>query len=391
MKKKLVMVTMVLFMVAFFRGGMSASAANSAVLDAKTGQQVSSMSPYELTTGDSNDLAKCSSYYVMIAPSSMDETSGAAVVPITVPAKGVLFMGVADDFTASKPSTYFNVDIYSDPACNSCIYYSTSDNARVYKFPQGGTYYAKVEYSDYSETLNAQYNSVIALEFANGSNRTLKNNVDTYTGVANTDKAIYYKVKANKAGTITFNVEGQYSSYVTLCNSKKNAITSKKFIAATEGNKVVYGVKKGTYYIKVNTNSDTIKVKSTFKAITQKKNTTKKKATKLQFKKKATTIVLTTDAKGSCAWYKFNNTKKKKVIVMYKSSLTEDLEISFYDAKGEKYGSKKISSGIERTDGFTPYTIVNGFTTKKLSRGTYYIKVKKLNKKGTGTYSITVK
>lgn len=385
------MVTMILLVAIFFRGGMSASAANSVVLDTTTGQQVSSMSAYELTTGDPTDLAKCTSYYVAMAPTSVDEVTGEVVVPITVPSKGVLFMGVADDFTASKANTYLNVDIYSDPACTSSIYYSTGDNVRIIKLPQGGTYYIKVGYADYSGTLSTQYNAVIALEFANGSNKTLKNKVSTYTGVANTEKPIYYKVKVNKAGTITFDIEGTYSSYVTLCNSKKKAISTKKSITAVDDNKIVFGVKKGTYYIKVNTNNDTIRVKSTCKAVAQKNNATKKKATTLKFKKKAATIVLATEKKGSSDWYKFYNPKKKKVTVTYNSSLTGDLEISFYSAKGKKFGSKRIYEGVDRTSGIIPYSGIRGSNTMTLPKGTYYIKIKKLDKKGTGTYSLTIK
>ena len=121
----------------------------------------------------------------------------------------------------------------------------------------------------------------ITLKSGKVYNQTVQKYGDTY----------YYKITVPKAGYLTvkgyayskYKANTNYSMRMTLCNSKKKPVDSSYGTGSSEnrGYKVYYGVKKGTYYLKV-TDGAPYKLSYSFKAVTEKSGSKKSKAVALK-------------------------------------------------------------------------------------------------------------
>lgn len=121
----------------------------------------------------------------------------------------------------------------------------------------------------------------ITLKSGKVYNQTVQKYGDTY----------YYKITVPKTGYLTvkgyayskYKANTNYSMRMTLCNSKKKPVDSSYGTGSSEnrGYKVYYGVKKGTYYLKV-TDGAPYKLSYSFKAVTEKSGSKKSKAVALK-------------------------------------------------------------------------------------------------------------
>jgi hypothetical protein len=361
------------------------------IVDADTGNGVDKMSTHVLTTGDDKDFKTFKAYYVSVPATSTNAIgSYEYVAPIKLSKTGLLICAAQFD-SETHPTATARFDIYTDAACTNYLSSYDYDGYTGYKVKKAGTYYVKFQVSDSTSDGVTPYYFGFYSQLEDSSNRTLKNKQWIYSSYIDTSKDLYYKVSASKAGSITFNLKTEYSSYVTLFNSSKKAISEKVYVPATSG-KAVFAVKKGTYYVKVKPSSDYVFVKSTFKAITDKSGSKKSKAKSLTVGGKAISAsVLATDKKGASDWYKFTNKKTKKIMVTFTGSVSSgEIELEFFNAKGESFGTVKINS-VDEDASFNPYSASYLSTSKTLPKGTYYIKVTKKSTKTSGTYSLKVK
>lgn len=176
-----------------------------------------------------------------------------------------------------------------------------------------------------------------------------------------------YKIKSKKSGILILKdgqLDGNNSLVkVTLLNAKKKKISEEK------GGLSTYAVKKGTYYLKVKTEG-AFKFKYTVKSI-KNTNTTKAKAVTLKKgKQKKGTIGAGVNAK-SYQWYKMVIPKKKKIKIALKD-LNND-------------GGGKVC--ICDKDG-KEIAYYNSLFATSLEKGIYYLRVNKINTKGSFYYTI---
>lgn len=187
---------------------------------------------------------------------------------------------------------------------------------------------------------------------------------------------LYFKFKAAKTGSMKLYNTSEYGSDFTLCNSKKKALTRDSFLSRSN---ITYTVKKGTtYLIKVDdTIGEHIKIKYKISGVSVKKNTKKSKAVTL--KKKKTIKGVTIVGKRTSYWYKFKVTKAKKLNIATKFAGTGKCSITVYR------GSKRIHT-YNNVDSRTKKL----YTTGKLSKGTYYLKITP-DKLSAVSYSLKLK
>lgn len=183
----------------------------------------------------------------------------------------------------------------------------------------------------------------------------------TTSGISNSidEKPAYFKIKAPSSGCIKLEIKvlGGSSKYIetTFTNSKKKNLMDEE----VDPGVYYYGVNKGTYYIKVNTDK-AYKIRYTFESIKDKKNTTKKKASSLKQKKTEKGFFICKDKKSR--WYKLT-LKKAQTVKLTLGANTDEYGFSYAitDSKGK---------GIDYND----FKGKKQFK-KKLKAGTYYLEI----------------
>lgn len=305
--------------------------------------------------------------------------------------KGILALTVA----AAKDSTssvWFG--LYKDAGLTRVVdgyTFVTKGNeyTRYFYVPTKGTYYIGV-YSTISSSVAAGTGGAAVLVravFFDGSDRTLTSGKQVAVGV-NGKQTNYFKFKVKKAGYITVPLtEDQSARYckVTLCNSKKKALTNEMSLGGVYTNTLTYGVKKGTYYIRVkypysSKEAYTFKVTSN-SSIKEKSGKTKAKAVTLKKGKKGTKKGTLEAGSGQADWYKFKRTNKNKATVTVEGKTNDKIKVTLYR------GGKKIGTGTfsYMHKGYK-FTMPKGY-----AKGTYYIKIERGSKKSSGWYSVNWK
>lgn len=372
MKKKSFLLFGIIMMCLLCFPSIKASAAEGYIEDYETSEVLKGLTTYVVTTGEEKDLDNLTKQVIYV-PTDTKEY----VVPITLKHKGILYCAayLSDDTLSGY------LDIYADKDCTKSIYYSSYDGTAV--IPAAGTYYLKFSVYDYSDNIEEEY---YTFDFAsllyNGENRTLKNKEWAVTGIANPEKPILYKVSVTNPGVLTVNIDSEYSSYVTLLNSSKKAI-SKEVYASYDG-EARFAVAKGTYYLEVSSYSDFIRVKSTFKAITESSGSSKSKAKIITAGKTYKGLVVATDKESKVDWYKVTLTKSQMVDITFLGSVSSGkIKLEFY-GNGIRGSITEFISQLDEDASFTAMT----WTSDKLPKGTYYIKVTKTSADTSGNYSI---
>jgi hypothetical protein len=377
MKKKLGFLFGIMIFVFLCMPYHNAAAAGYAE-DSETGEAVNALETYVVSTGSEEQLDTIKSYRVIL-PVDTDKV----VLPITFEEKGV-FVCSAELPEGTSDSVYLDFGIYSDEGCTDEVYYSSYSKTAAIE--EKGTYYLKFSISDYSDSKPTDFYTIgFASQFYQGNDRTLSNKKWTCSGIVDTQKPIYYKVKVDKAGYLTINMESEYSNYVTLLDSKKKVISEKVY--SYDGEKVVFAVEKGTYYLEISGSSDLHRIMSTFTSVTDGSGSSKSKAKKMTAGKTYTGYLSATNKKGTVDWYKITLPKSQEVEIIFKGSVSSGtIDLEFYG--NEISGS--ITAYISYVDSDKSFT-AKTWTSSKLPKGTYYIKVSKDTTETSGFYKLQLK
>lgn len=307
------------------------------------------------------------------------------VIPVKVTAAGT----VRFDFKFTTMQKDVDPTLYSDAACTNVIDYMTSYNVgevsgtEYCSLTNAGTYYLKLKtYApSYSSTPIFTNSIVVSARTYTRSDKTIKSG-QTITYYRNSSDDVYwFKYKAEKTGKATVSFTRKYGSHVTLCNSKKKALTDEEWVSSSDNYKAVFAVKKGTtYYFKVTAiGSDevnTISVKNT--AIKEKSGSKRKKAVTVKAKKKVKGTIL--PASKTSDWYKFKVKKKKKVTLYLDGEVTGYIRVTAYNSKGKEIDSYLWNGGSDKLQ-------LSYGSYGKANKGTYYIKFSRYNSKSSGHYS----
>lgn len=296
---------------------------------------------------------------------------------VTFSGVGTLGMAVNNDAASSG---YIDFGVFYDANMTNpvdSVGYSSNGETygRVFKIPKAGTYYIGL-YSSKGYNTTYSYYAAVAAIFYSGADRTLSNGKQIVVGQKD-EQVNYFKFTAINSGYITtYSDETAEYFKVALCNSSKKALSGYSYLRYNP----TYGVKKGvTYYFKVASgyNSDggyTFKV--TNSKITEKSGSKKSKA--VTIKKNSTKKGTILAGSSQADWYKFKLTGSKSVKIYFKGRTNDQLKITVYK------GSKNIGSS-------TLYYYDTSRTLSsigKLSKGTYYIKIQRVNSKSSGWYSL---
>lgn len=175
------------------------------------------------------------------------------------------------------------------------------------------------------------------------------------------------------------------ADHLQLLDENGNVISG-KYKAIDEDNcATVFGVVKGTKYTLVYIPSTSnvnriIRVEATSEALSTAKGTSRSHAQTL----KKYNIFRTYAQAGTMTshWYKFKVGKSRTISLYKYATFTGTLHFQLYNSKGKKLtmSCKKLSTDY--------YTVSSCKYTKKLSKGTYYLKAYTTTPKATGMYTI---
>lgn len=303
--------------------------------------------------------------------------------PVSIPAKGTVIMA-AGIGAGSENGAYFG--LYRDSQLSQPVGYegyaartSTEPSDAVIQVPSAGTYYLGVRST--SLTSGGAVGVVAVAGYINGADRTITSGQEILVGQKDA-QTNYFKFKAKNTGYLqVLSTKDAGYNKVTLCNSKKKALSNSLAVRYAP----TFGVKKGTtYYVKIasNFNSEgSYLFKATNTKITEKSG--KKKAKAVNLKKNKTVKGTIIAGNGQEDWYKFKLSGKKNVKITMKGATNDSIKVQVY------HDNKKISG----TSGTFRYTN-KSYTVKsigKWSKGTYYIKISRGNKKSSGYYTLSWK
>ncbi|MSS64545.1 hypothetical protein [Velocimicrobium porci] len=383
---------------------LSVDTVEAASVTDENGKQVNTITSRVVTSGDKVDANKYTQHTIVLPTAEKQ-----VIIPVELSKSGYYKLGieVADNYGVSG---YISAKLYSDADCTksligihpSIFLNQGTSNFGYMSISKAGTYYLKLSASS---ELCKNYESIsIKLKgnLFNGDNRTLTSNKYTTT-YRKDSRYVYYKVNVKKTGYITVKQnqlvqdnsgtfvikEEDTSSYVALCNSKKKELTPDCYNSyKTTKNKQIFGVKKGTYYLKVKAYlTNPYRIKYTFKALTDQSGSSQKSAKTIKSGSRANGLVLATDKTSKVDWYKFYLPKKQNVSISI-------------------FGDTCNTSGSIRVQIIPPKKVIlfgdtfsaggTGFkkavkSKDKFNAGTYYLKVTKTNDNVTGHYTITVK
>ncbi|MDO5423423.1 MAG: hypothetical protein Q4F41_06825 [Eubacteriales bacterium] len=197
----------------------------------------------------------------------------------------------------------------------------------------------------------------------------------------------YYKIVVPKPGYLTVQGYGigkgskKLSLSVRLCNNQKKRLETYKTLLSANGNyQTVYAVKKGTYYLQVE--STNYKLKYSFKAVTEKSGASQSKAVKIAQNKTIQGLLQAGEKGNKTDYYKIVVKKAQRVTFAFTAKANSWIQFQVTSANanqsisGNKFylwnGSKKVVS------------------KSKFPAGTYYIQVSRSSENAdtSGYYTI---
>ena len=199
---------------------------------------------------------------------------------------------------------------------------------------------------------------------------------------ANSSTVSSFKVKAPGKGYIYLNMGDEISTNGLYY--KTSGFSDFEYLTQSDAGRYV-GVKSGTYTISVRSYTPLYGVNVKYKKVTEGKYGTKKSKAKKITRKKTRKGLIIANAK-KVHWYKFKNTKLKKVTITVKAKINNGgnyggLKVTVYDKRGT-IGTNYVRPGQTLT--VKPYTLGKG---GKLVKGTYRIKVQSYQG-GSGYFTV---
>lgn len=293
---------------------------------------------------------------------------------INVPAKGMIYI-------VAMANTDVTMAI---GGITSTLYVSDDGDVVSRQFPvqKKGTYTLNITRPSYAAKSAGRL--VFRVYFFNSEGSSIsKDQIAGYYS-QNPNDPTYTKISVKSTGyigVITQEIDG-YFVKVTLCNSKKKAVSQELYTSQNVGSIVYFAVTKGTYYIKTSSVTGGLyDIMYKFQKVKEKSGSKKSKAVTIKAGK-TVKGVLTANNKSQSDWYKVKLSKKKTLKLLVASLNTDnDLRIKLIPANKRvrvlSGGTFLLKSNYKTTWKF-----------KKVPAGTYYIQVTKKNKKSSGYYSI---
>ncbi|MCM1159880.1 MAG: hypothetical protein NC412_01535 [Roseburia sp.] len=200
----------------------------------------------------------------------------------------------------------------------------------------------------------------------------------------------YIRFQPKKDGYVTFYAANlpENAGQLTrgtwlLCNSAKKEISSTDWCGFYTGDNITFVVKRNTaYFLKVKLHGASgLIINYEYKSITDKSGNKKAKAYKIKKKKSVPGLLMAGENKAD--WYKITLTKKQVMKIIFTTKSYRGIQMDVFDNKGNKINGLSV---FQPASANKKVTVMSG---KKLSKGTYYVKVYCLKgAKACGYYSL---
>ena len=192
------------------------------------------------------------------------------------------------------------------------------------------------------------------------------------SGYASYNVPVYYKVAVPSSGSLKVDTSGSTNgaAQIELLNSRKKTIN---YLGSSSEKTSYYGVKKGTYYIKL-LNDGTFRLRYTLETVKGKNNTKKSRAVNLKKGKTEKGVFAIGDKKYE---------RYYKLVLKKNQTITGNISV-----KSNGSYSCFISQRVGKKDKTVKYTELergNNKVRAKLKKGTYYLMIYTVE---TGGYSI---
>ncbi len=302
--------------------------------------------------------------------------------------QGALIVNVADK-QDTKYSTV-TISVYSDAEKKTKVGFMSRYNGdkdatqKTIEIPNDGTYTIVYELSRRTDpqaiSFDVTYYEVLNKE------QVLKQDESVFGYLSSNLKETLYKVTIEETGYISIGIESENAyanAYMSLLDSKKKEIEQQEFVNVTKKDTMYYGVKKGTYYIKVKSSMGIHSISYSFHKVKDNGATKKAKATVLNVGGKANTGIILADSKETTAdWFKFTLKESTKVAIKISGNTNNTIRFEIEsDSVNFFWNNLKITNNTKENTG----TLSNA-----LPKGTYYIKVYKGKSGSSGNYSIQI-
>ncbi|WP_312368856.1 pre-peptidase C-terminal domain-containing protein, partial [Lachnoclostridium sp.] len=302
--------------------------------------------------------------------------------------RGALIINVAD--TQDTKYSMVTLTIFSDVQKKTKVgsvtrFYGDKETQKTIEIPKDGTYTVTYELSRRNEPQEISFH-VTYSEVLN-KDQTLKKG-ETVVGYLSSDlKETLYKITIEETGYISVKMEtdSPYGSiaYMSILDSKKKELEKEEYVNVQRKDTMYYGVKKGTYYIKVRSSVGIYSISYSFQKVKDNGAAKKADATALSLGGKAKSGVILADSKDTTAeWFKFTLKESTKIAINVSGNTNNTMRFEMEsDSVNFIFNNLKITNNTkERTGTFT----------NALPKGTYYIKVYKGTSGSSGNYSVQV-
>lgn len=352
-------------------------------LDRSTVQTLSEKGSYNITVR--SDMSKVSPADFTTITGTLNASNTIDTCTINVPERAALVMYSS----ALYPSAGVRIELQSQSGTLVCSQYLSSSTLENSEDMDDGILLEPGTYTlTYSVSGTVKDNITYTTNLAAYAAST-EQNVEIgsgYIGFQKGGEDVYKKVTVKKSGLLAVcsyvygSGFGEYlmtqkddklyicGQSLALCNGNKKAITEQETTLKDNYYINYYAVKAGTYYVKMKYASDNYYALGIdFKVGGTTNNTSRSKALKLSSKYKSTLMPIGGSSKTR--WYKVTLKKKKKFTIYY----------DFYGQDGAVQVSVCNKNGKKMTLDTTIYSGRSGklSTSRKYSKGTYYIKVSK--------------
>lgn len=341
--------------------------------------------PTNVATGYEKPIAK--SYSITKNDNLGDKYSYGKIIPIYISGKGTLELklNLVNITNRTKWS------IFADSACENLymgykyLWADDMPTVEYIDFKAKGTYYLRIDCSEPDNTIFTN----LQMRFFPYADINIKSG-QSLIYFRKSDDVYDFKFKAEKTGLATFAVSYSSSTYVTLLDSNKKAISEEEIMSPEERNNTFsFAVKKGnTYYLRTKTsgigmtgtnatgtnNLHTIRL--TNSAYKYKGGSKRSKAIMIKYKKSVKGLLASGD---KAKFYKIKLKKGKIPVLKIDGLVSGWLKIQLLNKKG------KVVDSTNYIGGKKVFTISR---SKKLKKGTYYIKVSRKNLKSSGYFTI---
>lgn len=316
----------------------------------------------------------------------IDESNTGRVFPIQFSNSGYILLNTI----LYSGETGVGMTLYADPDCTRQVGYGNYHynygeiKTSEIKIPAAGTYYLEVSnWHSYSDS--GSFTNSAGFEVLYFPNKSMTLPAGKIQKVGCQDSAEYYKFKATATGYVTFEIfkDADYiydtTVGVALLNSNKKALSVKTNLSSYNA-KVAYGVQKGkTYYFKVTDADGMVALRYKMKKVSEKSGSTLKKAPTLKASKTVSGTIIAGSSVADC--YKIKVTKSKVLKFKVSGNSNGRLMLTLYKSNGKKWAASTVMvNGVGDKDTLT--------TNKKVTKGTYYIRVHREGSKSSGHYNL---